>query len=277
MTTNSTDRRGALLRSVGLAGTLAGLAAANSPAVAGPVDPATTSVKLGNARLRIVDLTHRLTRQFNFDPSSPRISMTSVEGSGAKAGMLMHRVELIEHTGTHIDVPSHFTPSGRDLGQIPLSDLVVPLAVIDLSRKASESRNAQLLPSDIHEWERKHGRLPKGCCVALHSGLDPIAEMQRNRSERSFSSTGFGLEAARMLLSDRVVKGIAVDAMTLDAGPNVPSYPVHQEWMRSGRWGIEGITNLRSVPASGAVLVVGAPPVDGATGFPIRALAIYSG
>jgi len=262
----------AALSGVAIAG--AALAGAEG-ALAAPVDPGSSKVRFGRHALTIVDLTHRLTREFNFDPAHPRIAMESVDGSGVKAGMKMHRLSLIEHTGTHIDAPNHFGVGYKNLGDIPLSDLVVPLAVIDIAAKAAASPNAELEPADIERWERRHGRLPDGCCVAMHSGADPFADMARTRREGRFASTGFSVDAAAMLMQHRQVKGIAVDAMTLDAGPNVPNYPVHQNWLRSGRWGIEGITNLKATPAVGALLVVGAAPIAEATGMPVRALALF--
>lgn len=269
------DRR-TLLGAIGVAGaSLSALYGGGAPAQANPVENAVTSVRFGKHALNVVDLTHRLTREFNFDPAHPRIALEEVDGSGVKVGMKMHQIALIEHTGTHIDAPSHFGKELRSLGEIPLADLVVPLAVIDIADKASLSRNAQLEPADILAWEKRHGPLPKGCCVAMHSGWNPIAEMARNRSEGAHASTGFSPAAARMLMESRSVKGIAVDAMTIDAGPNVPAYPVHQAWLRSGRWGIEGMTNLKAVPAEGALLVVGAAPVADATGFPVRAIAMF--
>lgn len=242
---------------------------------AAPVDSANGSVRFGSHSLHFADLTHKLTREFNFSAPPPRISMESVDGSGVAVGMKMHRLSLIEHTGTHIDAPSHFGEAYRSLGDIGVSDLVVPLAVIDIAEKTANNRNAQLEPDDVLAWEKKHGRLPPDCCVAMHSGWDPIAEIARSRAEGKFASPGFSIEAAHMLVESRQVKGMAVDAMSIDAGPNVPSYPVHQFWLRSGRWGIEGITNLNSIPSVGALLIVGAAPIAEATGIPVRAIALF--
>lgn len=271
----STLGRRGFLGAVGGAVLVGALAGEEGVADAAPVDASTSSVRFGRRSLRFVDLTHKLTREFNFDQAHPRIAMESVDGSGVAVGMKMHRLALIEHTGTHIDAPSHFGEQYKSLGEIPLADLVVPLAVIDISARVAQSRDAQVEPGDILQWERLHGVLPAGCCVAMHSGWDPFVETARNRTEGRYASTGFGIEAARMLMEHRQVKGIAVDAMTIDSGPNVPSYPVHQSWLRSGRWGIEGMTNLKAVPATGALLVVGAAPIAEATGLPVRAMALF--
>jgi len=247
----------------------------SEPGQAAPVDGGTNVVRLRNSEFRFTDLTHKLTREFNFGANPPRIAMESVDGSGVKVGMKMHRLSLIEHTGTHIDAPSHFGENYRSLGDIPLRDLIAPLAVIDITERKARDRNAQLEPDDVLLWEKRHGRLPDGCCVAMHSGWDPFVEMERNRAEGAMASTGFSPATARMLAEQRNVKGIAVDSMTIDAGRNVPDYPVHRYWLSTGRWGIEGVANLKAVPPAGAVLIVGAAPVADATGFPVRVIALF--
>jgi len=271
---NRCGRRGFLTAAVSVT-SAAGLLGRSRPASAAPVDAAVGHVRFGAHTLRVVDLTHKLTRQFNFDPAHPRISFESVDGSGVAVGMKMHRLSLIEHVGTHMDAPSHFGESLSSLGQIPIQDLVVPLAIVDLTEKFAQSTDAQLEPADIERWEMRHGPLPDGCCVAMDTGYDLLTLTARPPTSRRLQMPGFSVEAARMLAEKRRVKGIAVDSGTIDAGPNVPSYPVHQYWLRSGRWGIEGITNLKAVPAVGALLIVGAPPVENATGMPIRAIALF--
>lgn len=235
----------------------------------------TAEVVLGRRPLRIVDLTHALTTAFNWMPARPRIAMDPIIGSGLAVGMNLNRLMLVEHTGTHVDVPRHFSNDGKSLGEIPIGDLVVPLALIDLKAKAQVDPDAGLSPDDILAWERANGRLPDGCCVAINSGYDPIARMRDMATGGRRGSPGFSPEASAFLIGERKVKGIAVDAMSIDQGRNGPAYPVHQQWLRSGRWGIEGLTNLDAVPAAGALLFVGAAPIADATGIPIRAIAMF--
>jgi kynurenine formamidase len=266
--------RRAFLLALG-ASAVAGASIGDDPAVAAPVGAEPGSFVLGGKRIRFVDLTHKLTSDFNFSQTSPRIAMDPIVGSGFAAGMNLNRVLLVEHTGTHIDVPRHFAKDGRSLGEVPLSDLIVPLVVMDLRARAGVDPDTALTPDDILLWERQHGRLPDGCCVAINSGWDPLARVGSAPAANLRGSPGFTLEAAKMLASARDVKGIAVDALTLDRGTNAPAYPVHQFWLRSGRWGIEGLTNLDAVPPTGAMLIVGAAPIKDATGFPIRAMALF--
>jgi len=44
----------------------------------------------------------------------------------------VHALSLGTHTGTHIDTPFHFFPSGQKLHEIPLSQFVGRVVVVDV-------------------------------------------------------------------------------------------------------------------------------------------------
>jgi kynurenine formamidase len=262
-------------REIMAVGAAAPLAAAGPAAVAAPVAPDMATVLLRGRPLRVLDLTHKLTRAFAFTPG--RIAMEAVEGSGAAAGMTLNRLCIVEHTGTHLDAPRHFSPEGAAVGDLTIDQLVAPLAIVDIRDKARTNRDARVGREDLLGWERRHGRLPPGACVAMLSGWNPLAEMARYgalpAAERR-KSPGFDAAAVDLLVQ-RDVRGIGVDTLSLDAGESMPAYPVHQSWLRSGRWGLEALANLDRAPQAGGLLFVGAPPVDQATGMPVRVIALY--
>lgn len=264
----SLQRRGLLVAS--LVGAL--VAGSNRRAEAAPVSPAAGTIAIGSHRIHIVDLTHALTADFNWIPTKPRVLMDPIIGSGLATGMNLNRMYLNEHTGTHIDAPNHFSKDGKSLGELPITDLVVPLAVMNLRKRFESDPDVGLMPQHVLEWEKQHGRLPENCCVVINTGYDPIS---RNRPTLRRESPGFSPEVAKFLIDQRSVKGIGVDTMSIDQGTHGPEYPVHQLWLRSGRWGLEGLTNLDAIPPAGAVLFVGAAPIKEATGIPVRAIAIY--
>lgn len=274
------DRRSLLVGS-GLGMMTAATLAVSGGAQAGAAvtAPGRSTIRIGKQVLNVVDLTHELTSDFNLTPGRPRIAMDPIVGSGYKVGMNLNRLMLVEHTGTHIDAPRHFDDGGKSLGEIPISDLVVPLAVFDIRARVAANPDIALMPDDILAWESKWGPLPAGCCVAINSGQDMIARvkaMQAGGPSVDFrKSPGFGPEVCEMLITKRDVKGIALDTGSIDRGTNAPAYPVHQRWLRSGRWGIEFLTNLDGVPPSGAVIIVGAAPIKDATGIPVRAIALF--
>ena len=221
-----------------------------------------------------MDLTHKLTPSFSYGQVPPRMELVPEAGSGVDAGMRMNRLSLVEHTGTHFDAPSHFGEDQADLGSIPIDDLVLPLVVVDVRNKVREELDYAVQLTDLLAWEDRHGAIPAGSCVALHSGCDPVSAANV-QAPASMPMPGFAPECAQWLALARKVKGVAVDSMTLDARGNIPAYPFHRAWLGLGGWGIEGIANLSAVPPRDALLFVGVPPVQGATGMPIRAVAIF--
>jgi kynurenine formamidase len=109
------------------------------------------------------------------------------------------------------------------------------------------------------------------------SGWDPLGAVASYSSlppaERRKSP---GFDAAVMdILMKRNVIGIGVDTMSIDAGEAMPALPVHQAWLRSGRWALEGLANLDRAPAAGGLLFAGVAPLENATGMPARVIALY--
>lgn len=183
---------------------------------------------------------------------------------------------LSEHTGTHIDAPLHFTTDGKSVAELPVADLVAPLVVIDIRAKADASADAQVTPDDLKAWSAANGELPEGAIVAMLSGWGAHVATDKFRNaddKKVMHFPGFHVEAVQALMEGPSVKAIAVDTLSLDFGMS-PDFIVHNTWLPSGRYGIEGIANLESLPASGATIVVGAPKVRGGTGGPARIFAL---
>jgi kynurenine formamidase len=222
----------------------------------------------------VVDLTHTLGPDFPNFSGQPQLeleTMTTLD----KDGYNMYRWLLVEHTGTHMDAPFHFSNKGLGADAIAVENLVIPLVVVDIRQKAQDDPDAQLTPDDIAAFEGEHGPIPEGACVAMLSGWD------RHVASEKFDGTddqgvmhfpGFHVEAARALI-ERNAAGIAVDTLSLDYGPS-PDFATHYAWLPSNRWGLEAVANLAELPATGATLVVGGPKIKGATGGPSRVLAL---
>ena len=174
-----------------------------------------------------------------------------------------------------MDAPFHFSTDGMSADQIPLSMLIVPLVVVDIRKKAAENPDAQLTLEDLRSWERSYGRIPKDACVAMNSGwAEKVNTPEFRNADASgvLHFPGFHVEAARFLLNERQVNGIAVDTLSLDYGPS-PDFAVHYLWLPTNRWGMEAVANLDALPPRGTTLIVGGPKIAGATGGPSRLIA----
>jgi kynurenine formamidase len=229
-----------------------------------------------SAPMKAEDLTHELWETFPTYFGGQQLFIEQ-KFSHAKDTFNLNEWRLSEHTGTHIDAPLHFTADGASVAELPLADLIAPLVVIDIRAKAAENPDAQVTPDDIDAWTAANGDVPEGAIVAMLSGWGQhvATEKFRNVGEdgKTMHFPGFHIEAAQALMDLPSVKAIAVDTLSLDFGPS-PDFIVHNTWLPSGRFGIEGIANLENVPASGATIIVGAPKVRGGTGGPARIFAM---
>jgi kynurenine formamidase len=225
---------------------------------------------------RVIDLTHTMSADFPTFDGTPGIEMQKVFDL-KKDGYNLYRWGLIEHSGTHLDAPIHFSENGMAVEQIPAETLVVPLAVINVADKAVKDADYQLSRSDLAAWERRHGRLPDNCCVAMHSGwarhVADKAKYVGKDSNGVMHFPGFDPDAAAWLIKQRRVAGVAVDTLSLDHGAS-KDFKTHVLWLGGGRWGLENVAGLDRVPAAGATLVVGLAKVKGATGGPARLFAL---
>lgn len=226
------------------------------------------------------DLTHVLSGDFPYIPI-PGLTfpfkLTPV-ATLEKHGVYANKWELIEHNGTHIDAPSHFIAGQIDMEAVPAETLIVPVAVIDMTEKAARNSDIALEPDDILSWERRNGRLPVGAAVFMKSGWDRKA-MQGDAfigmdTTNTMHFPGFSETACAFLVNERDISGVGVDTISFDIGAD-KEYRAHKALFRGGKWGVECINNLAALPESGAVAVIGAPKVKGASGGPCRIFAFW--
>jgi len=247
--------------------------AAASAFAATAVSPATAQER---SFRRAVDLTHTMSPDFPTFFGVPGIEMKR-QAELKKDGFNAYVWQLMEHAGTHLDAPIHFSENGATADRIDVASFVVPLAVVDVTEAASKDTDYQLSRRDLEGYEAKHGRIPDNACVAMYSGwgryVADHARFTGKDAAGSFHFPGFSPDAAQWLMSERKVAGIAVDTLSLDHGAS-KDFKTHYLWLPSGRWGLENVANLDQVPAAGATLVVGAPKVKDATGGLVRLIAL---
>lgn len=234
-----------------------------------------TSPAMADGHSSVVDMTHVYDDRFPTYFGEP--------GFGAEQkfnfkdnGFNLFHLSVNEHTGTHVDAPLHFSADGQSVDEIPVENLICPLAVIDIAARAAEDADAQVTPDDIKAWIATHGPIPDGACVAMHAGWASKTGGDGFRNadgEGKMHFPGFHVEAATMLLEETRAVSLAVDTLSLDHGPSA-DFATHYAWLPTNRYGIENLSNLDKVPASGATLVVGAPAHRGGSGGPSRIFAM---
>jgi kynurenine formamidase len=225
-------------------------------------------------RRRVVDLTHTFRAGFPvYTGNEPaRRTLVTIPADGFYA----QEWTFGEHSGTHMDAPGHFKEGGRFASQLRPSELVLPIVVIDISRRARRDPDTVVRPDDLRRFERRHGRIPRGALVAMNSGWDAKvgddAAFKGTDAGGTYHFPGFGVEAADFLLEERRVTAIGVDTLSLDHGPST-TFSVHVNWLGADRYGLENLANLGDLPPRGATATVGVIPWEEGSGGPARVLA----
>lgn len=229
---------------------------------------------LADGHQSIEDLTHTISPEFPTYFGEPGISSEQLF-KFKDNGFNLFRHTVNEHTGTHIDAPLHFSADGNSVDEIAISNLVVPLCVVDISARAASDRDAQLTPEDLKAWISANGPIPENACVAMHSGWGGKVSTDEYRGFDGEKQhyPGFHVEAAEMLIQETSAASIAVDTLSLDHGISA-DFATHYSWLPSGRFGIENLANLDKLPAKGATIVIGAPKHKGGSGGPARIFAM---
>src|SRR5258708_188290 len=135
-------------------------------------------------RAKYVDLTHTITPNIpvwaGFGKSSfaPAKAGANVEGLAKKGdtfGYKKHGFEATEYRlttdqlGTQLDPPAHWAPEYPSIDELPATYAVRPLVVISIVEQVKKDPNYALKVSDIEDWESRHGRIPAGSVVFVHS------------------------------------------------------------------------------------------------------------
>jgi arylformamidase len=209
--------------------------------------------------VRIVDLTHPLSDDTPMLPGMAAPSFVDI-ARWERDGYRMSEYRLLNHTGTHVDAPSHYSADGATLDEIPLERFVCDAVTLDVS-----AREPGLLP--LAELEPLLDGVREGDLLFLHSGNGA-----RYGTEAYWTGWSYpDAEATRALVA-RGISGIGFDGPSADP-VDTEDYGLHSIWLEGGRLILENLANLDQLPPR-APVVVAPLKVSGANGAPARVLAL---
>ncbi len=224
---------------------------------------------------RLIDLTHTTTPSFPVFPGGKQFASKTMS-KVVPDGYYTNHWEIDEHTGTHMDAPAHFFADGKTADTLPITNFIAPLVLIDITARADRNPDASLTPDDLHAWEKAHGKIPSGAVVAMRSGWEsrlakPGAFLNQDKS-KTMHFPGFSKDAATLLTTERSIKGIGVDTISLDIGAS-QTFDAHKAILGAGLWGIENLANLAPLPPSGSFIFIAPIKIKNASGGPTRVYA----
>ncbi|HWV34750.1 MAG TPA: cyclase family protein, partial [Thermomicrobiales bacterium] len=195
----------------------------------------------------------------------------------ADNGFYAQQVSFWEHTGTHLDSPAHFDEGNITAELIPAVNLYAPLVVVDISARAADDPDAALTVDALLAYESEYGEIPAGAFVAMDSGWsvrwdDPETFVNLD-ADGVQHYPGFHPDAAEFLVTQRDIVGIGVDTLSQDPG-NSTDFGTHITILGAGKYGVEGLAQLDLAQRAGAMIFVGGPKHEHASGGPARVIAL---
>ncbi len=213
---------------------------------------------------RLIDLSHPIEAGMTTYPGLPvpeiRQHLTREASRGHYAPGVEFRIDVITlcgNTGTYLDSPAHRWADGQDLASLLLERLVdVPAVRVD-ARGAGRAIHANAFAGiDL-----------AGTAVLVHTGFDRHWRTEAYAHDNPF----LALDAVELLVAAGAAI-VGIDSLNIDDTGD-PARPAHSGLLGAGIPIVEHMTNLGSVPATGARLTaLPMPGVDLVTA-PVRAVA----
>lgn len=135
---------------------------------------------------------------FPTDPVPPKIYRYHDVDKGDKVTMSM--IEIISHTGTHVDTPLHFIPGGSTVTDMPLDATVGPARVIEIKD-----------PEKIKVEELEQYNIKAGERILFKTRNSPVTYDSDNFVE---DYVYVSVEAAKYL-ADKKVRLVGLDNITI--------------------------------------------------------------
>ena len=232
---------------------------------------------------RTVDLTHAFGANTLYWPTATSGFQLQQLSHGPTPGGYFYAANAFcspEHGGTHLDAPIHFGEGKHTADQVPLDRLVGPAVVIDVRDSAAANPDYRLTEADVLAFERRHGSIAPGTIVLLRTGWGRRWPNRRqyfgddtpgDASNLHFPS--YGEDAARLLVRERRVAALGVDAASIDYGRST-DFMVHRIAAEANVPGLENLANLDQLPPRGALVVALPMKIENGSGGPLRAIAL---
>jgi kynurenine formamidase len=230
---------------------------------------------------KLVDLTYPFSSDTHHWPTAKPFQFEKVAEGRTPGGFWYSSYNYggSEHVGTHLDAPFHFAEGKWTTEQVPLSRLIGPALVIDMRRQAEMNSDYALQVSDVHAWEKSHGRIPRDSIILIRSGWGKHWGDRKRYfgtdeagNVKDLHFPGLSKEAAEFLVKQRGVKAVGIDTPSIDPGPS-KDFLAHQVLGAANVPIFENVAALERMPARGATVYAIPMKIKGGSGAPLRIFA----
>ena len=235
---------------------------------------------------RWIDLTHSFAESTIYWPTDTagfqlqELAFGPTEGGWFYAS---YQLASAEHGGTHLDAPIHFADGGLTNDEIPLSGLIGPAAIVDVSGKVDPDYLISV--EDLTTWEEVNGEIQDGAILLIHTGWSDRwddrpaylgTNMTGEEAVAQLHFPGISEELAQWLVNERGIVALGIDTPSIDYGQS-SDFRAHVILYRENISGFENITNLDFLPATGSFVVALPMKIEGGSDGPLRIVAFVPG
>jgi kynurenine formamidase len=210
-------------------------------------------------------------RTLNFLGTEGRVRSTPVLPPDPAFAWGMRTIEILSHTGAHLDAPARLLRGGEPPGRIDLNDLYGPVRLIDLRWHNRHT------PIQISDLELKP--IAEGEVVILFVGYEPpeVNEWAKYAPLSAQAAEYLAAKKIRALATDlpSIVRFEDVEARLTRGLPPEEVWAEHLPLFQAGIPVIAGLVNLDAIVKEPKVAFVGFPlALAVGDGSPIRAAAL---
>jgi arylformamidase len=235
---------------------------------------------MGGESARVIDLTHRIDPVMPVSIGFPRVMLSRYMDQDAGDVATVEIIQMGLHTGTHVDAPFHFIAGATSVDELDAFALSGSAVLVDVPETDEWIR---IEAGTVEEWERdSNERIAEGDVVLLRTGharrwWQPLPA-GREYLTRPWPYLG---SSAIDLLLERRIRALGVECPDPDQVDQrdlgAATFEAHHRLLAAGIPIIENLANLDQVPASRFRFLALGLPIRGASGSPIRALALLPG
>lgn len=208
----------------------------------------------------ILDLTREITTDTKVFPGSPSPKFITWN----KMDVHNYHSEVIfmsTHTGTHMDAPSHFVTGVSSIDQIPVNRFISRATLIKVAKASDELITAS-------EIEASRVKILRGSSIVFSTSW----ENELDKDYYFSHSPGLSEDAAEYLINKKV-NAVCIDSPSIDRGSD-SNFPVHKLLLNKEILIVENLCNLSKIDNQNFTLIMIPLKLSGASGSPIRAIAI---
>ena len=228
--------------------------------------------------LEIIDLSQEIFSDMPVFPGLPEVKITTHASHEQWDGITdsnvvspaVNRLELSEHTATHVDAISHMARQfrGQSIDTMPLTTFYTEGICLDLSHKGLREL---IEPADLEEALSDTGlEIKQGDTVLLYTDHYRRAF----RTDDWDNGPGISVEAAYWLGQQKIA-AFGVESMSPGVR-HVSNKEVHRICGELGFTHYENMVNLYQLVDRGRFRFIGLPlKIRGGTGSPVRAVAVF--